>query len=443
MHFPEHISYGYLLQKAWPLILANAAVPLLGLVDSAVIGNVGQVADLGAIAFGALIFSFAYWGFGFLRMGTTAFVAQAAGAGDERGVRAVLGRALGLGFGLGCLLILMQGPIQWLAFAVLEGSGEVEAKAGEYFSVRIWGAPATLATFSLMGLLIGLGQSRRLLAVQLFLNGLNAGLDVLFAGVLDWGVRGIAMGTVVAEWSTLVLACYLIYADLNSRRLPGESFWDLAEILDPLALRRTLLANTDIMVRTLILVFSFAFFASQSARFGDQVLAANHLLMQLIAFAAFFLDGFAFVAEALVGSAVGAARRDSFDVAVRRTTVLALLAACFLATLLLLFGEGLIALLTDLSPVRIQAGELLWLAAIYVAVSFAAFQLDGIFIGAARTAQMRNAAIVSIACYLGLWALLIEPMGVQGLWWAMIGYVIARALALLYYFSALRRSFRP
>jgi MATE family multidrug resistance protein len=442
MQIPDSISYRYLLQKAWPIILANASVPLLGLVDTAVIGNVGSITDLGAIAFGALIFSFVYWSFGFLRMGTTGFAAQASGAGDEQEVRAVLGRAVLIALCLGVVLISIQWPIGLAAFSLLDGSTQVEAVAQEYFNIRIWGAPATLATFALMGLLIGLGKSRTLLIVQLFLNGLNILLDVWFAGILGWGASGIALGTVIAEWTTVLLAGWLVYRTLNERKLLIEVFWPKAKIMDLSALLKTASANLDIMLRTLILVFSFAFFINQSAKFGDTVLASNHILLQLIAFSAFFLDGYAFVVEALVGGAIGAKRRDVFDLAVRRSTVLALITAILLALVIALVGDIAVMLMTDISSVRLAANQLLPFAALYVLFSFAAFQLDGIFIGASFTRQMRDAAALSIVVYFIAWWALSDQHGIQGLWGAMIIYVVARAVALLLFYPSLRRSVR-
>ena len=442
MQIPDFISYRYLLQKAWPIILANASVPLLGLVDTAVIGNVGSITDLGAIAFGALIFSFVYWSFGFLRMGTTGFAAQASGAGEEQEVRAVLGRALLIALCLGVVLILIQWPIGLAAFSLLDGSAPVEAVAQQYFDIRIWGAPATLATFALMGLLIGLGKSRTLLIVQLFLNGLNILLDVWFAGILGWGASGIALGTVIAEWTTVLLAGWLVYRTLNERKLLTEVFWPKAKIMDLSALLKTASANLDIMLRTLILVFSFAFFINQSAKFGDTVLASNHILLQLIAFSAFFLDGYAFVVEALVGGAIGAKRRDVFDLAVRRSTVLALITAILLALIIALVGDIAVILMTDISSVRLATNQLLPFAALYVLFSFAAFQLDGIFIGASFTRQMRDAAALSIAVYFIAWWALSDQHGIQGLWGAMIIYVVARAVALLLFYPSLRRSVR-
>jgi multidrug resistance protein, MATE family len=442
MLIPPQINLLYLLNKAWPIILANAAVPFLGLADTAVIGNVGSIEELGAIAFGALIFSFVYWSFGFLRMGTTGFVAQAMGRGDEVEIRAALGRALLLASGLGVAIILLQWPIAKSAFLLLDGSTGVESVAQEYFFVRIWGAPATLTTFALMGLLIGLGNSRQLLIVQLFLNGLNVLLDVWFAGVLQMGATGIALGTVIAEWITVLFAGVLVWRELEQRRLKREPFWDLGRIFDPHILGKTLTANSDIMIRTLLMIFSFSFFMNQSARFGDAVLAANHILMQMISFAAFFLDGYAFVVESIVGTSIGARRLDSFKRAVSLSTLLAFATAIMLAMLIWVFGDNAVALLTDIGEVRQAAMKMLSLPAIYVLLSFAAFQLDGIFIGASCTRQMRHAAFISVSIFLVAWWLLIEPWGVIGLWWAMIVYVSARALALLMFYGKVQAKFK-
>ena len=440
MRDPESITYRYLISKAWPIILANAAVPLLGLVDTAVIGNIGSVEDLGAIAFGALIFSFVYWSFGFLRMGTTGFTAQAAGAGDEIEVRAVLGRALLMAVGIGTLLILLQWPIRLIVFLLLDGTDAVEILASDYFRIRIWGAPATLTNFVLMGLLIGLGLGKSVLLVQLFLNGLNILLDVWFAAVLKLGVAGIALGTVVAEWLTVALAGYLIFRKLQQNKIPNESFWPKARVLDKSMLIKTLSANADIMIRTLLLVFSFAFFINQSARFGDVLLAANHILLQLISFAAFFLDGYAFVVEAITGTAIGAGQLVRFDLAVRRSSTLALITAIGLAILTWVWGHLAVGLLTDITEVRSVAVDMLFFAALYIACSFAAFQLDGVFIGASFTREMRNAATLSLLVFLLVWWLLERALGINGLWWAMIIYVVARAGALLMYFPSLRNS---
>lgn len=433
--------YTTLLAKAWPIILANAAVPLLGLVDTAIIGNVATAADLGAIALGALIFSFVYWSFGFLRMSTTGFVAEAAGAQDNGELRAILGRALSVALGLGFLIILLQELIAWAALELFSASDQVERVTRGYFDLRIWGAPATLSLFVLMGVLIGLGLSKQLLLAQLFMNGLNVGLDLLFAGVYDMGAPGVALGTALAEWATLGLGLFIVVRALNARGRT-QKFFEWRRIFQRQALLGMLYSNVDIMIRTLVLIASFSFFADQSARFGEVVLASNHILLQLVSFAAFFLDGYAFVVEALVGRAKGAKQGLLFDLAVRQTTKLALVTALTLATLMFFTGPWLVALLTDIEAVRAATTPFVGLAAIYIAVSFAAFQLDGVFIGAGATRPMRNAALQAIALYFLAWWLLSPAFGVTGLWAAMIIYVIARAATLWRYYPALRREIR-
>ena len=437
---PASLTYRELLLRALPLILANMAGPLLGLADTAIIGNLGNTAALGAIAFGALIFSLTYWSFGFLRMSTTGFAARAAGAGDATEVRAVLGRALLLAIALGALLLLVQAPLERLAFFLLDGSPAVEAAAGDYFRIRIWGAPAALSVFALSGILVGLGRGRLLLTLQLFLNGLNIALDLLFAGVLQMGVAGIALGTLLAEWSTLAFGGLLLWRELSAGKSATAAFWPLARILDREALHSAFTANGDILLRTLTLVLSFAFFTNQSARFGDVTLAANHILLQFLAFSAFFLDGYAYVVESLVGKAAGARQREVFDLAVRRSTLIAGGTSVLLAVLLALAGSTFVALLTDIAAVRLVANDLLHFAVIYVLVCFAAFQLDGVFIGASRTRQLRNAALVAVGVFLLAWWLLGGRDSVQGLWQAMIVFVVVRALALLAYFPGLRAS---
>lgn len=442
-HKPEQASQRptrrEILRLAWPAILANATVPLLGLADTAVIGNFGSTSDLGAIAFGAVIFSFVYWSFGFLRMSTTGFIAQAAGARNEPEVRATLLRALLLAGTLGVVLIMLQWPLGQLSLWLLDGSTTVANTTSAYFHTRIWGAPAALALFALMGLLIGLRKTRLLLAAQVCLNGLNILLDILFAGVLGWGAQGIALGTALAEWLTLLGLGLVIWRQLRARHEDASPFLPMRQVFDRNQLSGLLSANLDIMVRTLLLVFSFAWFIRQSGLLGDEVLAAHHILLQFISFAAFFLDGFAYVVEALIGESMGAGDLDHFDRAVQRSTQLAAATAALLAASVLLGGNTITALLTVHEPVRGAVAAVLPWAAVYVLMSFAAFQLDGIFIGATDTAAMRNASALSVAVYLPLAVVLLPVWGAHGLWCAFVIYVCARAAALLCYYPRLRR----
>lgn len=421
-------------------MLANSAVPLLGLVDTAVIGNTGTVQGLGAIALGAIIFNFAYWSFGFLRMGTTGFTAQASGAGDEPEVRATLVRSLLLAAAIGLLLVALQRPIIDVALRLLGATPEVETLTRDYFGVRIWGAPASLGTFALLGTFVGLGHTGLLLRTQLVLNGLNIVLDVLFAGVLGWGVRGIALGTAIAEWTTLLMALALAYRLVRERHVDGEQLWPWNRVMDAAKARKTLGANADIMVRTLALLSGFAWFTSQGARFGDTMLAANHVLLQLVSASAYLLDGYAHATEVLVGRAVGSRTRAAFDRAVRSASELAGASAILLTVVVAAAGPWVIARMTAHEAVRVAASAYIPYAAAYVLLSFVAFQLDGVFIGATRTRDMRNAGLVSLAVFLGASWVLIPVMANTGLWIAFVVYVVARGVTLLARVPALRRT---
>ena len=288
----------------------------------------------------------------------------------------------------------------------------------------------------LVGTLVGLGRSDKLLQLQLLLNGLNLLLNVLLAMGLGWGVFGIGVGTALAEWLTVVCGLWLLHQLLGGA---GQAWrWRWRSLGGWSSMRPMLLANVDILIRTLALLACFAWFTHQGALFGDTVLAANHILLQLISFAAFFLDGFAFAAEGWVGRAVGARQRQLFDAVLWRTSELALWTALALALLAWFCGHWAVALLTDLPSVRAQAGLHLLAVASYVLLSVAAFQLDGVFIGAGWTRAMRWASLLSAAAFGACWWLL-QPWDNAGLWWAFVLYVLCRALALWLWLPGLRR----
>ena len=442
----DSLSYASLTAMAWPFILANASVPLLGIVDTAVIGNTGSVVELGAIALGSLIFSFVYWSFGFLRMGTTGFIAQADGASDNTEVRAILGRSCTIAVVIGLVLLAIQWPIGTVSFSLLSGDAEVESVAKTYFFTRIWGAPATLLIFVIMGVWIGLGEARELLKLQLFLNGLNMLLDILAAGVFGLGAYGIALGTVFSEIITCVVAFYRLRQFLAEKHDVGTSwsaFWPTDRVRELSQMGRLLTANADIMIRTLLLVFAFSYFTNEAAKFGVISLAATHIVLQIMAFTAFFLDGFAYVAESQTGRSYGARDERAFKLAMHRTTVLAGAAALILALVIMLLGGSLVALLTDIDEVIASSTALLPICAVYVIASFPAFQLDGVFIGTSRTQEMRNASLVSLLVFLGAVWSLTATHALAGLWWAMVVFVIARAISLWVYFPRLRSHFAP
>ena len=431
--------YWPLIQLAFPIILANAAVPILGLVDTAVIGQTGTASDLGAIALASLVFSFVYWGFGFLRMGTTGFIAQAAGANHHKELHALVFRTLLIAVSIGLCLIVLQKPIEAVATHVLSASPAVNTGVRDYFYLRIWGAPATLITFALLGILIGMGWTRQLLYVQLLLNGLNILFNLLF--VLGWqmGVKGIALGTLCAEWITVFFALFIVLKKMEIHH-PLQRFQTLkVRIFNRHHLWALFHVNSDIMIRTLALISGFAWFAKQGADFGDHVLAANHILLQFVTLSAFFLDGFANVAEMRVGQAFGAKNKTRFQSEVRHTTHLAALSALLLSLFIFIFGATFIPWLSQDEAVQHMAMQYTPYAALYILCSFAAFQLDGVFIGVTQSRAMRNATILALIALISLGSWWSTAYGNAGLWAALVVYIVMRAVVLGAYYPSLLR----
>lgn len=422
---------------AFPIILANASAPLLGLADTAALGHTADAAALGGIALGALIFSFVYWGFGFLRMSTTGFTAQAVGAKDPVEVRSVLLRALALGIGIGIMLIILKQLIGWAALSLMSASEDVKALVSDYFYIRIWGAPATLATYALLGTLIGLSETKKLLMIQLFLNGINICLNLLFVLKMGWGIKGIALGTIIAEWMTFGLALWIVVRSMKLLVGPDEFFWPWQQLFVKQKFKAMLKTNSDIMIRTLALLSGFAWFANQGAKFGDVTLAANHILLQFVSLSAFFLDGYAYVVEMLTGKAIGAKDRNAFTRNLRDSSRLAAVTAVALSLLVFVFGHEAISFLTIDESVRDVATQYLPYAAFYILISFVAFQLDGVFIGATWSKEMRNASLLSVLLFIGLGLALVTWKGNQGLWLAFSVYVLVRGISLLAYMPKL------
>lgn len=430
-----HASHRAILAIALPIMLSNVSTPLLGAVDTAVVGQIPDPAHIGAVAVGSLVFTFVFWAFGFLRMGTTGLTAQALGAQDADEMVAALGRALLVALAAGIAMLALQWPIRAAAFALLDASAAVETLGSSYFDIRIWAAPATLANYALLGWFIGLGRTGIALVLQLILNLTNIVLDLWFVLGLDWGVPGVAAGTVLAE--VLAAAIGLAIALRHARGMGAR--WQPRLLLAPARLKRTIVVNSDIMVRSLALIFVFVWFMAQGAAQGDVRLAANAVLMQFISISAYFLDGLAFAAEALVGRAVGALRRAALKAAAINTSIWAGAVAALLSLLLWLLGPMLIDLLSVDPAVRTAARVYLPWAVGAPLLGVWAFQLDGIFIGATRTGDMRNAMLASAAIFLLAWWLL-QPWENHGLWAALYVNYIARTLTLLRYYPALVRS---
>ncbi|WP_460274029.1 MATE family efflux transporter [Celeribacter sp. ULVN23_4] len=432
---PIELSHRRVLQIAIPIVLSNATVPILGAVDTGVVGQMGEAAPIGAVGIGAIILASIYWIFGFLRMGTTGLVSQARGAGQPGEVAALLTRALMIAFAGGLALILLQVPVLWLAFQLSPATPEVETLARSYISIRIWSAPFAIAIYGLTGWLIAQERTRGVLLLQLWMNGLNIGLDLWFVLGLGWGVEGVAIATVCAEVTGALFGLWLC------RDAFANAVWrDWARVFDRARLLHMLQVNTDIMMRSVLLLAVMVSFTFFGAGFGNLTLASNQILMQFIEITAYALDGFAFAAEAIVGHAMGARSRA----ALRRGALLAsfwgLLASGLLALGFALFGGAIIDLMTTATDVRIEARSYLpWMVAAPI-LGLAAWMLDGIFIGATRTRDMRNMMVLSLLAYLLAVAVLIPMFGNHGLWAALIISYIARGVTLFWKYPGLERA---
>ena len=429
---PVPVTHRRVLKIALPIVLSNATVPLLGAVDTGVVGQLGQAAPIGAVGLGAVVLVSFYWIFSFLRMGTSGLAAQAHGAGDTAERTAVLLRALLIAFGAGFALILMQGALFWAAFRVAPASAEVETLARSYLALRIWGAPATIALYAVTGWLIALERTRGVLVLQLWMNGLNIGLDLWFVIGLGWGVPGVAIATLIAEWTGLALGLWLC-RDAFGPALAAAR----ARIWDSVALRRMASVNSDIMLRSVLLQGSFTAFLFFGAGLGDVTLAANQVLLQFLEITAYALDGFAFAAEALVGQAVGARSRP----ALHRSAVIAAKwgvgGAVGLSLIFALAGPAIIDLMTTAPEVRAMAQCYLWWLVAAPLIGVASWMYDGIYIGATATRDMRQAMILAVAIYGLSLAILLPAFGNHGLWAALMVLNAARGLTLAWRWPAI------
>ncbi|MDF1728161.1 MAG: MATE family efflux transporter [Sulfitobacter sp.] len=431
----EVVTHRRVLNVALPIVLSNATVPILGAVDTGVVGQMGLAAPIGAVGLGAVILSAFYWVFGFLRMGTVGLTAQAVGNRDEAEVAALLSRGLLIGAGAGLAVILLQVPLFWIAFRTSPGSAEVEELARAYMGIRVWSAPAAISIYAITGWLIAQERTRAVLVIQVWMNGLNILLDLWFVLGLGWGVEGVAIATFLAEWSGAALGlwfCRAAFAGVAWRA------WEV--VFNRARWGRMLSLNTDILLRSLMLEAIFVSFLFIGADLGDVTLAANQVLLQFLMITAFGLDGFAFAAEALVGQAMGARQRA----VLRRSALIASLWAAIVSILLVgvfaFFGPAIIDLMTTAPGVRETARTYLPYVALVPLAGCGAFMLDGIFIGATRSRDMRNMMALSLVFYVAAVLLLLPVYGNHGLWMAMLLSFVVRGITLGLRYPALERS---
>jgi MATE family multidrug resistance protein len=419
------LTHGRVLKIAVPIVLSNATVPILGAVDTGVVGQLGEAAPIGAIGIGAVILTGAYWIFGFLRMGTVGLTSQAHGAGQAGEVAALLTRSLMIGLAGGLLMILLQAPIFWGAFQIAPASAEVEALARDYMEIRVWSAPAIIGTYGITGWLIALERTRGVLAMQVLMNGLNIVLDLWFVLGLGWGVEGVALATFIAEWSGFALGLWLC------RDAFANPAWrDWARVFDRVRLVRMAQVNSDILIRSVLLQIIFISFLFLGSDFGDVPLAANQILLQFLTITAYALDGFAFAAETLVGQALGARRRAALRRAAVLTSVWGAGSCAALALAFALAGGAIIDVMTTAPEVRAEARVYLPYMVAAPVLGLAAWMLDGIFIGATRSRDMRNMMAVSFAVYVAAAAALVPALANHGLWIAFLISFVVRGITL-------------
>ncbi len=411
-------------QLAWPMILSNITVPLLGLVDTAVTGHLPDPRYLGAVAVGSGLFSVLYWGFGFLRMGTTGLTAQALGAQDRQQVPMLLARSLLISMVIGLSLILFQHPLISIGLILMEPGPEVTEQARIYADIRIWSAPAVLANYTLLGWFLGLQNSRVALLLLVTANLINLLLDILLVVGLGMTVDGVALATVCADYGALLLGAYLAWQQL--KRSFGRP--DFSGLFSSDGFARLLQSNRYLFIRTLCLLLTFTFFTAQGARLGDQVLAANAVLLNFLMLISHGLDGFAHAIEALCGKYRGAGDRNGFYRACRAATIWSAITALLFCLLFALAGQPLIRLLTDIPAVINDAVEYLPWLILMPLIGVWSYLLDGIFIGANWFRQMQNAMLVCcLLVFLPAWWLT-RPWDNHGLWFSLCLFMLARGV---------------
>jgi MATE family multidrug resistance protein len=430
---PREITHSRVLRIALPVVLSNATVPIQGAIDTAIIGNLGETVFIAAVTLGATVITLLFTSFNFLQMGVSGLTAQALGSGAQARVMNILARALVIAGAVALLLNLLSGPVAAAWLALFEGSAEAEALARAYIGIRLLGAPAELANYALIGWFTGQEMTRRLLEMQLVTSAVNVALNLLFAVGLGWGVEGIALGTACGAYAGLAVGLWRARARAREV-VPGGWRPEAARLLEPAELAQVIALNRDIFVRTVCLTGSFAWMARLGSLQGDVILAANGVLMQFLHVSSYALDGFAMAAETLVGQALGARDRRRLRRAVVVSGTAALALAVLFAGLASLFSGPVIDAFTNVEAVRAAAREhVLWASCMPLA-GVLAYQLDGVFIGAAEGRAMRNAMVLSAGIFLGASWALTEALGNHGLWLAVWLWMLARAgtLALRY-----------
>ncbi len=415
-----------ILNLAIPNIISNITVPLLGIVDLTLMGRLGDEVYIGAIAVGGMIFNFIYWGFSFLRMGTSGFTAQAFGKNDKKNLIIILSRAL-LAAAVGSLLLItLQWPIDLLSFWIINSSAGVENFARSYFYIRIWAAPATISLYAFTGWFIGMQNARIPMTVAIMINILNIAFNLFFVFVLNLKSDGVAWGTLLAQYSGLALSIYFF------RRKFGHlvQHWERKAMTNLEELRKFFMVNKDIFIRTLALIFAMSFFTAKSAETNDLILAINTILFQFFIFFSYFVDGFANAGEALAGRYIGAGDRKNLLKSIKLTFIWALFISLGFMALNLAGGQFVLNLMTGNQEIIDGAAPYLpWIVIIPI-ISFVAFIWDGIYVGATISNHLRNSILVALVFFFGLFYSLRGTLDNHALWLALSVFLLVRGIYL-------------
>jgi len=420
------------------VVLSNATVPIQGAIDTAIIGNLGSAFALAGVGIGAELFAILFTSFNFLQLGCSGQSAQALGAQNFGRVLNTLLRTLVIAGCIAALLILCQKPLLWLGLQIFEGTAQTEAVASKYFHIRIWGAPFELANYALLGWFAGQELTSRLFQHQLIITLSNITLSLTLAIGLEMGITGVALATVIANGLGVVFAITIARKRKTSIAPKGWRI-DWMRILDRSELWRVMAMNRDIFIRTILLTLGFAWIMRLGSLQGDEVLAANIVLWQFFIVSAYALDGFAIAAETLVGQARGANDPKALRQAVVISSIWSGGLSIVVALLFTLISGPIIDTLTNVEAVRSLAREFALWAALIPAIGFAAFQLDGIFIGATETKLMRNAMLFSATIYFPMAYILAQAFGNHGVWASIYLFLLVRTASLLWFYPELER----
>ncbi|MGM0845065.1 MAG: MATE family efflux transporter [Bacillota bacterium] len=428
-------SHKEYLRLAIPLVISGISTPLLGAVDTAVVGRMPDPVSIGGVAIGAVIFSTMYWLLGFLRVSTSGFTSQAEGQKDQREVLLTFFRPMLIALLFGLLFLFLQGPILHISLALMGGSQAVSDIAASYFSVRIWGAPFILLSYVIIGWLIGMGKVRLALATQVLMNVLNIILDFVFVFGFGMGVVGVAVATLISEVTAVMFGSIIIYRSIK----PGLKDIKLRMLTELEPLQRMFKVNRDLFLRTVCLLAMTITFTSKGASMGEVILAGNAILLQIHYMMAYLFGGFANASSILVGRSIGSSSRLLYTRAYQLSAQWGFASAAFLAIFMLLWGQETVALFTTIGEVQAAAQEqLIWMV-IFPLVGFWGLQLEGIFSGATQAAPVRDSILLALLLFLPAIWLMVPSLGNTGIWLSFILFSFARSFFLSLYIPKLRR----